>query len=141
VSFHSLLPLFSSTPHSSRIIALLANLASSFSQTVAVEFVSVKDIALLHVGALLLPNISQKRLIGSAHAASWSQILDIFKKHFPQKDFYPNPEQSENGNTEGGKGKESNYDTKESLRVLNEMGQESWKGLEEIVLESVKPFA
>ncbi|GAA5983833.1 hypothetical protein JCM5350_007564 [Sporobolomyces pararoseus] len=97
-----------------------------------VEFVPATDIGLLHVGALVLPGVANKRLIASPHASSWNQVLAIFRKNFPQQKFYEDlPETKAPSN-------ESTYDSDASLEVLKKMGkEEGWTPLEQTLLELV----
>jgi len=98
--------------------------------------VSVDDIALLHVGALTLAGISNERLIGSAVRVSWNEVLAIFRKNFPQKEFYDDIPGAETPS------RESIYETANSLEVLKRMGKETgWTSFEQALLETVTPFA
>jgi hypothetical protein len=102
----------------------------------AVEFVPVTDFALLHVGALILPGLSNERLVASPHPVSWNEILAIFRKNFPHKKFYDDiPSLGSSSN-------ESCYDSTSGLEVLKKTGKETgWTPLEQMVLETVTPFA
>ncbi|GAA5967391.1 hypothetical protein JCM3765_000511 [Sporobolomyces pararoseus] len=96
------------------------------------EFVPATDIGLLHVGALVLPDVSNKRLIASPHAATWNQVLAIFRKNFPQQKFYDDLPEEKAPSTE------STYDSDLSLEVLKKMGKkEGWTPLEQTLLELV----
>ncbi|KAL5335542.1 hypothetical protein BJX70DRAFT_401446 [Aspergillus crustosus] len=47
----------------------------------------VKDIALLHVAAVLDPEVKNARLQSWGHSANWNEILAILRKHRPKKKF------------------------------------------------------
>ncbi|GAA5859408.1 hypothetical protein JCM8547_002020 [Rhodosporidiobolus lusitaniae] len=96
------------------------------------NYVSVVDIALLHLGALLLPlsTLPPQRLFGCAGSANLNQFLAIFRALKPGKTFHEDFE---------GVGEDRTvYDTTGALQVLEAFGQKGWKGLEEVVRETVE---
>jgi len=101
--------------------------------TATADLVPVTDIALLHVGALLLPSVKNQRLFGSAFSQSWNAILSIFRKNYPNKTF---PEDVKDPNPAY-----AIYDTKRSLEVLKELGQDGWTPLEEALEQNVRIHA
>ncbi|GAA6004869.1 hypothetical protein JCM11491_002261 [Sporobolomyces phaffii] len=111
-----------------------------------IEFVSVSDVALLHVGALLLPEIADKRLVGSAVAGNWNEVLSIFRRRFPSRSFYP-PVAPATAATAATlqcsvDADESIYETGDSLYVVHRLGkQDGWTGLEEALVQTVSSFA
>ncbi|GAA6004943.1 hypothetical protein JCM11491_002285 [Sporobolomyces phaffii] len=111
-----------------------------------IEFVSVSDVALLYVGALLLPEIADKRLVGSAVAGNWNEVLSIFRRRFPSRSFYP-PVAPATAATAATRQRsvdadESIYETGDSLYVLHRLGkQDGWTGLEEALVQTVSSFA
>ncbi|KAH6663303.1 hypothetical protein F5X68DRAFT_177957 [Plectosphaerella plurivora] len=50
-------------------------------------FVDVKDIALLHVAAILDPEVKNARLQAWGHLAHWNDLLAILRKLRPQREF------------------------------------------------------
>ena len=53
----------------------------------------MKDVALVHVAAVLDPEVKNARLQGWGHSVHWNNILAILRKLRPQKQFiddYPN---------------------------------------------------
>ena len=54
----------------------------------------VKDIALIHVAAVLDPEVKNARLFSWGHSAHWNDMLAILRELRPQKSFvddYPDP--------------------------------------------------
>ena len=47
----------------------------------------VKDVALLHVAALLDPDVSHTRLMAWGHASDWNKILGIMRRVRPDRQF------------------------------------------------------
>ncbi|GAA5883895.1 hypothetical protein JCM16303_007442 [Sporobolomyces ruberrimus] len=101
----------------------------------AMEYVPVSDIGLLHVGALVLPDVESKRLIGSAYADDWTRALSIFRKRFPNREFCGDPTQTEFPSLE------SVYDLRESEEILRRMGKkDGWDPLEEALVQTVSSY-
>ncbi|PTB34865.1 uncharacterized protein TrAFT101_002301 [Trichoderma asperellum] len=48
-------------------------------------YVDVEDTALLHLGALTLDDVQSERLLAFAGRYSWTQILEILHRRYPQK--------------------------------------------------------
>ncbi|GAA6012547.1 hypothetical protein JCM11491_005429 [Sporobolomyces phaffii] len=74
--------------------AYLHHFFLSQSQAVAaslptMEVVSVDDVALLHVAALLVASVSQRRILASAHPVNRNDLLASFRRLYPAKSFYP----------------------------------------------------
>ncbi|GAA5907433.1 uncharacterized protein JCM6883_001207 [Sporobolomyces salmoneus] len=98
-----------------------------------VAIVPVVDIAALHVGALLLPDVKSQRLFAAPYAANWNDILSIFRSKYPNKQFpedvkEPNPAYQV-------------FDLENSEKVLKELGQDGWTPLEKAIEQNVAPFA
>lgn len=55
-----------------------------------VFYVDVKDVALLHIAAILDPEVKNTRLQAWAHACNWNDILDIMRRLYPQREFVDN---------------------------------------------------
>ena len=94
-------------------------------------FINAKDIARLHVAALILPGVEGERLLGYAKPFSHTEILEILRKIKPDKQFESAPE---------GEGRDvSNVDNRRSEELVNKMkGGEGWTSLEETVKDNVK---
>lgn len=94
------------------------------------HFINVKDVACLHVAAVLLPGVEGERLLGYAKPFSQTAILEILRKIEPEKQFESDPE---------GEGRDiSEVDNGRSEDVLRKLTGKSWTGLEETVRENVK---
>ncbi|KLP05658.1 NADPH-dependent aldehyde reductase [Fusarium fujikuroi] len=93
-------------------------------------FVDVQDVALLHVAALLDPELKDARLQTWGHKAHWNNFLPILRELRPKRKFisdYP----------------ETFYlklstDQSESIALLKKWAsQEDWKPLKEIITEAI----
>lgn len=64
------------------------------SLTIAAFFMDVKDVALIHVAAVLDPEVKNARLQSWGHSAHWNEVLSILRRLCPQRKFaddYPDP--------------------------------------------------
>ncbi|KAK1975559.1 hypothetical protein LZ30DRAFT_605345 [Colletotrichum cereale] len=52
--------------------------------------IDVQDDALLHVAAATLPDVKSERIFAFAHPFCWDDILEIFRKQYPDKTFPDN---------------------------------------------------
>ncbi|GAA5859398.1 hypothetical protein JCM8547_002015 [Rhodosporidiobolus lusitaniae] len=97
----------------------------------AFNYVAVTDIALLHLGALLVPSstVSPQRLFGAAGSMNGNDVLAIFRQLAPEKEF---PQDFPGMVPDGGV-----YDRKGAEAILHAFGKEGWKSLEEAVKETV----
>ncbi|GAA5823840.1 hypothetical protein JCM5353_006375 [Sporobolomyces roseus] len=94
---------------------------------------SATDIALLHVGACVLPRVENKRLFGTSHIATWNDILSHFRRLYPNQQAYEDFDERR---------KEiSHYDEGSSLEVLKKFGQDGWKSLEDAIRDNIDPIA
>lgn len=50
-------------------------------------FIDVNDTALIHVGALLHPDVKNERLFAFAEPQNWNTVIDTLKKLYPQQKF------------------------------------------------------
>ncbi|GAA5859378.1 hypothetical protein JCM8547_002007 [Rhodosporidiobolus lusitaniae] len=93
--------------------------------------VAVTDVALVHLGALLLPSstLPPQRLFACAHSANGNDFLALFRRLEPGKTW---PEDKD-GRYED----RTVYDTEGALTVLRAFGKEGWKSLEEAVRENI----
>jgi len=93
-------------------------------QFFAAFYADVKDLALIHVAAILDPEIKQARLQSWGHSSHWNEILAILRKLRPEKKFiddYPTAYHLK-----------VSVDQSESLGLLRKWsGKEGWTPLEE----------
>jgi hypothetical protein len=92
--------------------------------------VDVKDIALLHIAAILDPEVKNTRLHTWGHSANWNDFLVILRKLRPQKEFiadYPNPYYLT-----------ISTDQSDSIALLKKWAdQDGWKSLTESISDSI----
>ncbi|KAF2796354.1 NAD(P)-binding protein [Melanomma pulvis-pyrius CBS 109.77] len=62
-------------------------------------YVDTEDTALLHVAALTLPDVNNERIFAFGERFCWNQILSIFKKEVPDKEFVDKVEEVEDCGT------------------------------------------
>ncbi|KAK3353822.1 putative aldehyde reductase 2, partial [Lasiosphaeria hispida] len=93
----------------------------------------VKDVALIHVAAVLDPEVKNARLQSWGHSAHWNEILSILRKLRPQKKFvddYPNPHHLK-----------VSLDQTESVALLKKWSDKpdknGWTSLEDSVFENI----
>ena len=113
------------------VVGLYTGQPSVWSGLQPQHYVNVKDVARLHVAALILPGVEGERLLGYAHPFSHTSILDILRKDEPGKQFPADPE---------GEGKDvSEVDSARSEELIKKLkGGQGWTSLEETVRENVK---
>ncbi|KAF2501148.1 aldehyde reductase II [Lophium mytilinum] len=61
--------------------------AASLASTISQWFVDVQDDARLHVAALVHEDVKAERLFAFARAFNWNDLLAIFRKLYPQREF------------------------------------------------------
>jgi hypothetical protein len=93
----------------------------------------VKDVALIHVAAVLDPDVKNARLQCWGHSAHWNEILAILRKLRPQKDFvgdYPELHHIR-----------VSVDQTESFALMkkwsNDSGKNGWTALEDSIVENI----
>lgn len=90
----------------------------------------VKDVASIHVAAVLDPEVNNARLQSWGHSTHWNDILAILRKLRPQRDFiadYPDPQHVK-----------VSVDQSDSLALLKKWsGKDGWTSLEDSVFESI----
>ena len=90
----------------------------------------MKDIALIHIAAILDPGVKNARLQSWGHSAHWNDILAILRKLRPQKNFiddYPNPYHLK-----------VSVDQSESLSLLRKWsGKDGWTSLEDSISDNI----
>ena len=95
-------------------------------------YVNVQDNAKLHVAALLFPDVTNERVFAFAHPFTWTDIISIFRKIDPGKEFH------EVKNTDKDLSEVANARSEELLRRL---GQDGWTDLEQTVRQAVANWA
>ncbi|KAI3579953.1 hypothetical protein IWW34DRAFT_819170 [Fusarium oxysporum f. sp. albedinis] len=93
-------------------------------------FVDVQDVALIHVAALLDPDVKDARLQTWGHKAHWNDFLPILRELRPQRKFIPDyPETFY---------LKLSTDQSESVALLKKWaGQDGWKPLRQIIAEAI----
>ncbi|KAK5654695.1 hypothetical protein OQA88_7019 [Cercophora sp. LCS_1] len=93
----------------------------------------VKDVALVHVAAVLDPEVKNARLQCWGHSSHWNEILAILRKLRPEKQFvddYPNPRHLQ-----------VSVDQTESVALLKKWSENpdknGWTSLEESIFENI----
>ncbi|KAM0541480.1 hypothetical protein ACHAPJ_013215 [Fusarium lateritium] len=96
----------------------------------AAFFVDVQDVAILHVAAMLDPDLKNARLQTWGHSTNWNEFLAILRKLCPEKEFiadYPDPYYLT-----------ISTDQSESVELLKKWaGQEGWKSLNDSIAEQI----
>ncbi|KAJ4129723.1 hypothetical protein NW754_004006 [Fusarium falciforme] len=96
----------------------------------AAFFVDVKDIALLHVAAILDPQVKNARLHSWGHSSNWNEFLAVLREVRPQREFiadYPDPYHVT-----------ISTDQSDSVALLKRWaGQEGWRPLKDSIVESI----
>ena len=90
----------------------------------------MKDVALIHVAAILDPEVKNARLQSWGHSAHWNDILAILRECHPQKKFiddYPKPYHLK-----------VSVDQSESLALLRKWsGKDGWTPLKDSISENI----
>lgn len=91
----------------------------------------VQDVALLHVAAVLDPEVKNARLQAWGHNSNWNEFLDVLRRLRPQKEFisdYPGPCYLT-----------MSTDQSKSVALLKKWaGQDGWKSLKDSITENVE---
>ncbi|KAI1817709.1 putative aldehyde reductase 2 [Poronia punctata] len=93
-------------------------------------YADVKDVALIHVAAILDPKVKNARLQSWGHSAHWNEFLAILRELRPQKKFiddYPNPYHLKVA-----------VDQSDSLALLSKWaGRDGWTSLKESIAANI----
>lgn len=96
-------------------------------------YVNVQDTARIHVAALLYSDIESERLFAWAAPFNWNDMLEIFRKLYPDKDFMddiPNL------------GKDlSKVANKKAEDLLKRFGKDGWTSLEQSIKDATEGWA
>ncbi|KAH0421850.1 aldehyde reductase ii [Colletotrichum camelliae] len=95
-------------------------------------FCDVKDVASLHVGALLLPQVKSERLFAYAGRYTVNDFLRIFKAAYSSRQF---PDEVETVLED-----ETEVPNDRSTEVLKLLGLKGWRSLEECLEPLAKQF-
>ncbi|KAL9489819.1 hypothetical protein ACSS6W_002096 [Trichoderma asperelloides] len=93
-------------------------------------YVDVEDTALLHLGALTLDDVQSERLLAFAGRYSWTQILEILHRRYPQKIMLKSVDEpaTDAGEIENGR----------SIEILKRMGKnEGFTSLEDTLVKAL----
>ena len=98
------------------------------------HFVDVVDVALLHVIAMIGPDVKNERLFAFAEPFNWNRVLQFFREKFPERKFredFP------------GLGEDlSIIDRKKrAVQLLKGLGKDGFTSFEESVYNNVKDLA
>lgn len=93
--------------------------------------IDVKDVALLHVAAILDPKINNERLQAWAENCNWNDILAIMRRLYPQRHFIDD--------LPGQQRLSISTDLTLSLHLLKKWGnQAGWRTLEQTIKDNVE---
>ncbi|KAJ2983112.1 hypothetical protein NQ176_g930 [Zarea fungicola] len=93
-------------------------------------YVDVEDAALLHLAALTLDDVRNERLLGFAGQYSWTQIVEILHRRFPQLSTVP--ASVDEPAVDCGR-----VDNSRSLEVLTRLKGDGFTSLEETIVKAV----
>lgn len=93
--------------------------------------VDVRDVARVHVAALLEADVKNERLFAFAEPFNYSRVVDILKKLDPSRSDYPAPLADEGEDL-------SEVDTVRAIEMLKRYGQSGFTGLEQSLREQFK---
>ncbi|OKL57224.1 hypothetical protein UA08_07384 [Talaromyces atroroseus] len=97
----------------------------------AVILNDVKDCALLHVAAVLDPEVRNARLVGWGEYCNWNDILAIMRRLYPERKFMDD--------IPGLSRLQLTTDCSQSLALLEKWnGQQSWRSLEQTVTDNME---
>jgi nucleoside-diphosphate-sugar epimerase len=95
-----------------------------FKQWLAPQYwVDVQDDARIHLAALLLPDVKEERIFAFAETFTWNQLLQGFRKSFPNRKF---PDDVENPPEELAK-----VPNERALELLKRTGRDGWTALDQ----------
>ena len=93
--------------------------------------IDVKDVATLHVAAVLDPDLKDARIQAWGRGFNWNDLLAILRQLKPDREFiqdFPNPQHLE-----------LSTDFKQSLALLQKWGQQDgWKPLAETIADNLE---
>ncbi|KAI8716744.1 Epimerase domain-containing protein [Fusarium sp. LHS14.1] len=93
-------------------------------------FVNVQDVARLHVAGATLPEVGDRRIFAFAEHFSWDSILEIMRRHSPERKFIEN--------FSGGQDTAEVTPRAYAEELLRDLGEPGWTSLQDTILEIVK---
>ncbi|UNI19497.1 hypothetical protein JDV02_005679 [Purpureocillium takamizusanense] len=89
-------------------------------------FVNVQDTARLHVAAAILPEVKNERIFAYAGRFNWDTVLDILRKHNPEREFL--------SNFHGGQDSNVIQPAARAEELLRQIGRAGWTSLEDSIV-------
>ena len=100
-----------------------------------VWYVSVEDVAHLHIAALLHPKLESERIFAMAAPFNWTDVVEIMRKLQPENEKIPDPPANEGRNLHLFVG------VKKAEEILREFcGRPGWTSLEECFAVGLPTF-
>ncbi|KAM0414701.1 hypothetical protein ACHAPT_013440 [Fusarium lateritium] len=93
-------------------------------------FVDVQDVARLHVAGATLSEVRDKRIFAFAEQFSWNAILDVMRRHSPEREFI--------ADFSGGQDTAEITPRAYAEQLLRDLGEPGWTSLQDTILEIVK---
>ena len=91
-------------------------------------YVNVTDTGLLHLAALTIEEVQSERILAFSSSFSWTQILEILRRRYPDRAFADVEEPIVDDGT---------VDNSYSIELLKKLGKDGFKTLEETVVENM----
>jgi hypothetical protein len=96
-------------------------------------FVDTQDVALLHLAGLIDPDAQGERIIAFAEPYTWNQVLGLFRKLYPQRQFVDDlPDQGMDLSTVA---------NDKAIETLRRMGKNGLASLEQSIQWTVEGVA
>ncbi|QPC62863.1 hypothetical protein HYE67_005094 [Fusarium culmorum] len=105
-------------------------IATMHRRTVPQYFIDVDDTGRLHVAAAIFDHVKDQRIFGFAGRFNWNQVLDILRKHYPEKTFPENFADGEDANEIEPRDK--------AEQLLKDLGRPGWTSLEDAIIANVE---
>ena len=96
----------------------------------AARFVDVRDVAAIHVAALLDETTESRRLFAAAHKFTLNEILAVWRKEFPERKIV--------ADVDWPKQPEVDLEQGESTELLKAFAGRDWYSFEETVIANVQ---
>lgn len=93
-------------------------------------FIDVRDSGRLHVAGAILPDVKDERIFAFAARFNWDAVLDVFRKHEPEKKFPENFSSGDDPNEIEARGR--------AEQMLRDLGQPGWTSLEDSLLMNIE---
>jgi hypothetical protein len=107
-----------------------------FTDTNLEYFVDVRDNALLHVAALLDPEVKSERLFAFAKEFNWNDIVTIMRRLRPENKLIPDAPREESRDLTDVKDLQDR-----ALKILRStFGKQAWTSLEESIAQGLEGY-